>query len=391
HGKIERDDYPIEKVFFEGRPGFYVTGNLYRPKHGDGKRPGVLCPHGHWRNGRFYDAGENAAKEQIAQGAESFPAAARSPLQARMVHLARMGCVVFHYDMIGYADSRQLPHREGFNDVEAALWMQNTMGLQTWSSIRALDFLLSLDDVDPERIGVTGASGGGTQTFMLGAVDDRPDVAFPAVMVSTNMQGGCVCENAPYLRLGINNIALAALFAPRPLAMSGADDWTIDIESKGLPELRQVYALYGRPSLVTAEAYPQFKHNYNQVAREMMSAWFKEHLKLPDDAPVTERDFEPVEPQHLSVFDADHPRPENAVTVESLRADLTETAQKQFSELLPKSKDGLAEYRRIVGGAAAVMLDDGVPREGEDGGLEAEGQIVGTIKLGNTGDVRHHE
>src|SRR5262249_53578254 len=159
------------------------------------------------------------------------------PLQARCVQLARMGCVVFFYDMVGYADSRPIGHRAGFTDAEAELRLQSFMGLQTFNSIRALDFLLSLPEVDPKRIGVTGASGGGTQTFILGAIDDRPAAAFPAVMVSTAMQGGCICENCSYLRQDCGNIDLAALFAPRPLAMSGAKDWTIDIETKGLPAL----------------------------------------------------------------------------------------------------------------------------------------------------------
>src|SRR5205085_11553694 len=157
----------------------------------------------------------------------------------------RMGCVVFQYDMVGVADSDTIPHRTGFTDVDAELRQQNFMGLQTWNSIRALDFLLSLPDVDANRIGVTGASGGGTQTFILCAIDDRPAIAFPAVMVSTQMQGGCVCENAPYLRQGTGNVEFAALFAPKPLAMSGADDWTIHIERRGLPELKEVYKLYG--------------------------------------------------------------------------------------------------------------------------------------------------
>ena len=92
---------------------------------------------------------------------------------------------------------------------------------------------------------VTGASGGGTQTFMLGAVDDRPAVAFPAVMVSTAMQGGCICENCSYLRIGTGNVEIAGLFAPKPLAMSAANDWTIEIEKKGLPELKQLYHTLG--------------------------------------------------------------------------------------------------------------------------------------------------
>src|SRR5262249_37329260 len=157
-------------------------------------------------------------------------------------------------------------HRNGFLDAEAELRLQSFMGLQTWNSIRALDFLLSLPEVDPQRVGVTGASGGGTQTFMLYAVDDRPAVAFPAVIVSTAMQGGCIWENCSYLRQGIGNIELAGLFAPKPLAMSGADDWTIDIETRGLPQLKELYRLYGAEDKVLAKCYPQFQHNYNQVS-----------------------------------------------------------------------------------------------------------------------------
>src|SRR5271165_2684882 len=131
--------------------------------------------------------------------------------------LARLGCVVFHYDMVGNSDSMQIKHREGFKDVDAQLRLQTFMNLQTWNSVRIVDFLHTLPDVDPGRIGVTGASGGGTQTFMLCAIDDRPAAAFPAVMVGTAMQGGCICENASYLRIDGNNVQLAACFAPRPL------------------------------------------------------------------------------------------------------------------------------------------------------------------------------
>jgi dienelactone hydrolase len=230
-----------------------------------------------------------------------------------------MGCVVFHYDMVGYADSKPLDHRNGLTDVAAELWLQNELGLQTWNSIRALDFLTSLPEVDANRIGVTGASGGGTQTFMLCALDPRPTVAFPAVMVSTAMQGGCVCENASYLRNGISNITIAALFAPKPLAMSGADDWTIDIETKGLPELKQVYSLFDQADHVNAVCYPQFGHNYNQVSREMMFDWFNQHLGLDQPAPVKQTDFKPLTIEELTVFNAEHPLPADALSAEKLR------------------------------------------------------------------------
>src|SRR5208283_1163061 len=138
HGKIERDDYTIEKVYFASGPGYYVCGNLYRPRGRTGKLPGVLSPHGHWNNGRFYDAGEKEAQKQIEQGAEKTLAGARYPLQARCAQLARMGCVVFHYDMIGYADSWQLTHRQSLIEVRDDLRLQSEMGIQTYNSIRAL-------------------------------------------------------------------------------------------------------------------------------------------------------------------------------------------------------------------------------------------------------------
>jgi len=361
HGRVDKGDYTVEKVYFESHPGHYVTGSLYKPNPLKEKHAGVLCPHGHWKEGRFYDAGDAAAKAQIDQGAEKFNSGAHYPLQARMVQLARMGCVVFHYDMVGVADSTAIPHRAGFTDGEAALRLQNFLGLQTWNSIRALDFLTSLPEVDASRIGVTGASGGGTQTFMLCAIDPRPAAAFPAVMVSTGMQGGCICENCEYLRVGINNIAITSLFAPKPVAMSGADDWTIEIETKGLPELKQVYSLFGKPELVAAKTWKEFKHNYNQPAREMMYDWFNEHLKLGHKSPVQERDFEPIPPKELSVWDADHPKPEGFLNAAGLREYLTATADKQFKDMLPTTPAKLAEYKKVVGAAARVMLDDGVP------------------------------
>jgi dienelactone hydrolase len=372
HGKIDRDDYTIEKVFFASCPGHYVSGNLYRPKGRSGKLPGVLCPHGHWQNGRFYEAPEAVVKEQLAQGAEKTPEGARYPLQARCAMLARMGCVVFHYDMVGVADSKPIEHRTGFTDADAELRLQSFMGLQTWNSIRALDFLLGLPDVDPQRIGVTGASGGGTQTFTLCAVDDRPTVAFPAVMVSTAMQGGCVCENCSYLRQGTGNIEIAGLFAPKPLAMTGADDWTIDIERKGLPELKALYKLYGEEDRVLAKCFPQFKHNYNQVSREVMYNWFNKHLHLGQPEPVVEKPFVPVPPGDLSVYDAEHPRPTDAAGALELRHRLAQASDGQIAKLRPRDGTGPQEYRRVIGTALRVMVNDRLPEASE-----VEAQEVG--------------
>jgi len=303
-------------------------------------------PLGH---GRLYQANAKEVEKQMASGAEKTKEGASFPLQARCAQLARMGCVVFFYDMVGNADSQQIAHRAGFLDAEAELRLQSFMGLQTWNTIRAYDFLSSLPDVDPARVGVTGASGGGTQTFILGAIDDRPAAAFPAVMVSTAMQGGCICENASYLRVGTGNIELAGLFAPRPLGMSGANDWTVEIETKGLPELKALYRLYGAEDNVFAKTYKQFGHNYNQPSRELMYNFFNKHLKLGFREPVTEQPFVPVPPQQLSVYDREHPLPKDATNAAGVRRYLTETSDKQINALLPKDGQTLAEFRRMEG------------------------------------------
>ncbi|WP_437193704.1 GDSL-type esterase/lipase family protein [Planctomicrobium sp. SH527] len=356
HGKLDMGDYTVEKVFFESSPGLLVTGSLYRPKTVEGKIPGILCAHGHAQDGRMHESSDASVPGSYENGGEQFRSGAKSYIQSRAVQLVRMGTVVFLYDMIGYADHGPLSHRQGFSDADAALWLHNKMGLQTWNSIRALDFLVSLPDVDPSRIGVTGESGGGTQTFMLCAVDQRPTVAFPAVMVGTAMQGGCICENADYLRVGQNNIAIAALMAPRPLAMSGANDWTINIETRGLPELKQVYGFYGQADLVTAKCFPQFGHNYNQPAREMMYDWFNAHLNLGLKSPVKQQDYWPLTRAQQTVFTDQHPRPATALEEAPLRDQLRARDRQQFDSL---NQDN---YEATIRPAVNVLLP---PAKGE--------------------------
>ena len=366
HGKIERDGYTIEKVYFASMPGHYVSGNLYRPKdEQDGKprkHPAVLNPHGHWANGRFLvqtDATQTADKKR---GAETTDDAAKSPLQAKCANLAMQGFVVFHYDMVGYADSTAIGHRAGFTDAAAELRLQNFMGLQTWNTIRAYDFLEALPDVDPKRIGVTGASGGGTQTFIFCALDDRPAASFPAVMVGTVMQGGCICENCSHLRVGTGNVEFAAMFAPRPQALSCADDWTKDFPTKGFPELQALYELYGAKDKVAQKAWLTFPHNYSQPSREFMYTWFAKHL-MGKDGEVKEKPFKFVPVKELSVFDAEHPRPKDELNAAKLREQMTKASDVQIAKLTPKDAKSLAEYKRVIGAALRAMVNSELPKE----------------------------
>ncbi len=378
HGRIDRGDYSVEKVYLESFPGHFVTGNLYRPKKAKRPGPGVLCPHGHWANGRFYDAGEKKIAEQIEKGEEKFNPSGRYPIQARCATLARLGCTVFHYDMVGYADSQQLSHRPGvrremntqedwgYFSPQAELRLQTIMGLQTYNSIRALDWFRGMAEVDPERIGVTGASGGGTQTFILAAIDPRPAVAFPAVMVSTAMQGGCTCENCCYLRVGTGNIEIAALCSPRPLAMTAANDWTREMETKGFPELKAHYAMLGVPNRVALFPYLEFPHNYNYVSRSKMYPWMNRWLKLGHEEPIVEKDFKPLSKEEMTVWDEGHPKPPSGPDYErSLLRWITVDSEKQMRALIPKDKQSLAEFRRVVGGAIDAMIGRGLPKPDE--------------------------
>jgi dienelactone hydrolase len=376
HGRIERTGYGVERVFFDDGWGLLVSGSLYRPA-GPGPHAAVLSPHGHWAGGRFCERSDAEVQAELASGAERFESNARYHLQARCAELARLGCVVFHYDMVGFADSRELPHGAGFGDAQSEAWGLSAFGLQTWNSLRALDFLAGLPEVDPRRIGVSGASGGGTQTFVLCALDGRPAAAFPAVMVSSSMQGGCACENASHLRVGTDNVELAALFAPRPLGLSGANDWTLELETKGLPELKELYRLFGRQELVSARVWPEFPHNFNLPARTMMYEWFARHLALEAQLPIVERELVPIAPAELSVFDGAHRRPASP----GPRARMLLAAQAQARALPDRAEHDLVEFRRVVGGALSALLHTGLPppeavvaREGAGGTVLVRGQ-----------------
>ena len=372
HGRVDQDDYTVERVYFQSIPGHYVTGSLYRPKGRTGPFPAVLCPHGHWRDARFYDVGEAAAEQLIASGGERFVSAARNHIQARCVQLARMGCIAFFYDMTGNCDSIQLGHRPdksdhldmpehwGFFSVQAELRLQNMMGLQTWNSVRSIDFLLELPDVDSKRIGVTGASGGGTQSMIVAAIDDRITAAMPCVMVSTSMQGGCTCENAPLMRIGQGNIDIAAAIAPRPLGLTAADDWTKELETKGYPDLQKLYAMLGHKDRLTAVFHSHFPHNYNHVNRTVMYGFFNQHFGLGLKEPVLERDFEVLSKERLTVWDDQHPAPSGSDVGDSHEISLlemaTEDSEERLTALVPNAPGDNDRFRNIVGRAWETML-----------------------------------
>lgn len=378
HGKVEREGFTVEKVYFESMPDHFVTGLLFRPDDGkQEKRPAVLCPHGH--GGRLQDYGENQIKQLIADGAERFEESGRFPKLARCAHLARMGCVTFIFDMLGYADSQQIPGSiaHGFRkrrpamegrdswglfSTQAELRLQSVMGIQTWNSVRCLDFLEQLPDVDGRRIAVTGGSGGGTQTILLCAIDDRPVAAFPNGMVSTAMQGGCTCENCTLLRVDAGNVELAALFAPKPQAMTAANDWTKEMLSKGFPELRRLYGMLGAETNVACRDLTHFPHNYNYVSRATMYRWFNEHLQLGYERPPLEEDYQLLSAEEMRVWDDDHPQPAGGEDYErTLTHYLAAMSDQQMDAISPVQVGDMDAFRKVVGRAVRVLIGRNVP------------------------------
>ncbi len=351
HGKIEREGYTIEKVYFESAPGLLVTGNLYRPSNPKGKVPAVLFAHGHWKDARLALNEPAKVRAEIAIGAERFEKGGQSIFQSLCVQLARMGCVVWQWDMLSDSDALQLSdevvHRFakqrpemnatenwGLYSPQAESHLQSIMGLQTLNAVRGLDFVLTLPEVDPDRLAITGASGGGTQTMLLAAIDDRIDLSFPCVMVSTAMQGGCTCENSCLLRINTGNIEFAGLFAPKPQGMNTANDWTKELSSKGFPELRALYELHGKKDNLFLLRGEHFQHNYNAVTRSAFYTFLNQHFKLGQEAPVIEQDYEPLTREQLTVWNDEHPAPKqrDAEVERALLKWLAEDSTKQLKE-----------------------------------------------------------
>jgi hypothetical protein len=251
------DGYTVEAVVFESVPGFYVTGNLYRPS-GTLKAKSlaaIVCPHGHWDQpedyGRF-----------------------RNDMQYRCASFARMGAAVFSIDMIGYGESQQLEHE-----------YPKGVAIQTWNMIRSIDFLLSLPEVDPDRVAVTGASGGGTQTFLATALDDRIKVAIPVVQVSAHFFGGCMCESGmPIHKTGdkvFSNVEIASLAAPRPmLIISDGKDWTKNTPRVEFPFVKDIYTLYGKGDLVANAHFADEGHDYGKNKRLAAYGFLAKHLGM---------------------------------------------------------------------------------------------------------------
>lgn len=289
------DGYQVQNVAFESLPGVYVTGSIYSPINSPENPAGVLSPHGHWPKREDYGR-------------------YRPDVQKRCASMARMGAVVFSYDMVGYGQ---------LADIGWIHKHPETMKLQIWNSIRSVDFLVSLG-VDSTRIACTGASGGGTQTFHLGAVDPRVDVSIPVVMVSYRTLGGCICENGMPIHKSegfrTNHVEMTACVAPKPLLLVSvgmdATEATPEVE---FPFMQYIYGLYDKKEMVENAHFPNEQHGYGPSKREAAYTFLAKHMDLDlskvmdGEGKLQERGIVIEDIETLYPFDEKHPFPEHGI------------------------------------------------------------------------------
>ena len=305
-GVLDRGDYLVEKVVFETRPDFLMTGNLYRPKALSGRAPAVLCVHGHTMKGKTSET-----------------------MQIRSINYARAGWVALAVDATGHGERVHIGHRRTFAIVTTGMTLE---GVQVWDNMRAVDYLLSRPDVDPKRIGITGCSGGGNQTMYTAAVDQRLQVAVPVCSVST-LRGqiftqngiGCQCECVPDLmRWGLENAVVCALIAPRPLLiLSGSLDRTFPViyTREANRHLRRFYDAIG-----FAERYRYMErrlpHGYQRPFRQLAHAWFDRWFNVrPAAVPYREKGPGPEPEEAIWCFPGGG-LPARSATLGSLAHDL---------------------------------------------------------------------
>jgi hypothetical protein len=327
------DGYSVENVCFESIPGYYVCGNLYKPLDASQKHPAVLCPHGHFEGdslgawGRF-----------------------RPDQQKRCATFARMGAVVFSYGMYSWGGEPiwQLDTTVVIEKPDLKVIRKNhdnplALTMQTWNSIRALDFLETLPEVDMSKIAVTGASGGGTQSFLLAAIDDRISVSIPVVMVSCHYKDLCVCEkvlpiNGDTTQI-LNMAEFAAMNAPKPmLLISDGDDWTKNTPVVEYPFIRRTYAFYNAEGNVENVHFPDGKHDYGFEKRKPVYRFLSKHMGLDlnaitgTDGNIDETRSVLENPEIMLAFSTKNPFPPNALKGAAAIEKELKSLQKQMDQ-----------------------------------------------------------
>jgi cephalosporin-C deacetylase-like acetyl esterase len=279
-GVIECDGYRIERVIFESRPNHHVTANLYVPTKGTAPFPGVIMPCGHTHNGK-----------------------ATGLYQSACALLALNGFVTLIYDPICQGERFQLIESRGHGIVTHSMLNAGSLlvgrtivGYEAWDGIRSIDYLLSRDEVDDSKpIGMTGNSGGGTQTTFLMALDDRIGPAAPSCYVMRKQRKyetigpADGCQHLPgEVAFGIDHADYFWMRAPKPTLILAAEKDFFDFESTKdtAAEVKRLYTTLGKPEQTGLFSYDG-KHSFSKPLRQGAAGWMKRWL-MDDATPVIE-------------------------------------------------------------------------------------------------------
>ena len=249
------DGYSVQNFCLKTVNGHSVCGSIYAPLS-KGKHPLIICPNGHFANGRY-----------------------GTVQQQRLGTLARMGAVCVDYDLWGWGESADEVGKEAHQTAEAHV-------MQALNGIRILDWMIQRKDVDTQRVGVNGGSGGGTQTVLLTVLDDRYTAANPVVSMSSWFDGGCPCESGMPIQLaagGTCNAELAAMFAPRPMmVVSDGGDWTSTTPEVEFPYLQRIYGFYNAQDKVSNIHLPKERHDFGPNKRNAVYRFFIDTFGLDE-------------------------------------------------------------------------------------------------------------
>lgn len=249
------DGYSVQNFCLKTVNGHTVCGSIYAPLS-KGKHPLIICPNGHFTNGRY-----------------------GTVQQQRLGTLARMGAVCVDYDLWGWGESADEVGKEAHQTAEAHV-------MQALNGIRILDWMIQRKDVDTQRVGVNGGSGGGTQTVLLTVLDNRYTAANPVVSMSSWFDGGCPCESGMPIQLaggGTCNAELAAMFAPRPMmVVSDGGDWTSTTPEVEFPYLQRIYGFYNAQDKVSNIHLPKERHDFGPNKRNAVYRFFIDTFGLDE-------------------------------------------------------------------------------------------------------------
>lgn len=274
YGKIRKfDGYTVQNFRLKTANGHTVCGSIYAPK-GKGKHPLIICPNGHFSNGRY-----------------------GTVQQQRLATLARMGAICVDYDLWGWGESADEVGSKAHQTPEAHV-------MQALNGIRILDWMIQRKDVDKTRVGVNGGSGGGTQSVLLSVLDDRYTACCPVVSVSSWFDGGCPCESGMPIQLaggGTCNAELAAMFAPKPMMLvSDGGDWTSTTPELEYPYIKRIYGFYGADDKVMNVHLPKERHDFGSNKRNAVYKFFIETFNL--DASKLDEDKVVIEEENALRF-----------------------------------------------------------------------------------------